>query len=296
MVTGPDERIVAWRETFNARLEQALTAGRTGAPETLVKAMRHAALAGGKRLRPMLVFATAEACGGNCEEAMPAALAIEMIHTYSLVHDDLPAMDDDALRRGRPTCHVVFGEAQAILAGDGLHTYAFEALADSPLPAERIHRQLRTLARAAGPAGMTGGQVIDLESEGLDEVAMPVVEKIHRMKTGALISAALRLGAESAGAADRTADSLERIGMKLGLAFQIVDDVLDCTSTAEELGKTVGKDVGHSKATWPAVVGLDEARQNAEQLAVSALNDLGFLDGDCEVLRRLVELAVDRTS
>jgi geranylgeranyl pyrophosphate synthase len=291
-----DRQLAAWRETFDRELDEALSAERTGAPPTLLAAMRHAALAGGKRLRPLLILATAQGCGEDPASGFPAALAVEMIHTYSLIHDDLPAMDDDELRRGRPTCHVVYGEAAAILAGDALQTLAFETLTRSPLPADRICRQVATLSRAAGAAGMTGGQVLDLEAEGAASVDTALVERIHRMKTGALIAACLRLGAEAAGREPGTAESLERIGLELGLAFQIKDDVLDCTSTAEELGKTVGKDVGHDKATWPAVVGLHEAERHAEQLVMAALEDLGFLDGPVDPLRRLVELAVDRSS
>ena len=254
-MTEVDQQLAGWREVFNRELDDTLTAGRTGAPRTLLEAMRHAALAGGKRLRPLLIMATAQGCGEDPSTAMPAALAVEMIHTYSLIHDDLPAMDDDELRRGRPTCHVVYGEAAAILAGDALQTLAFETLTRSPLPPQRVCRQVASLSRAAGAAGMTGGQVLDLEAEGAEHVDTALVEQIHRMKTGALIAACLRLGAEAAGREPGTADNLERIGLKLGLAFQIKDDVLDCTSTAEQLGKTAGKDVGHDKATWPAVVG-----------------------------------------
>jgi geranylgeranyl pyrophosphate synthase len=295
-LTTVDQQLAAWREAFNAELDRSLTAERTGAPEPLLAAMRHAALAGGKRLRPLLIMAAAQGCGTDPETGLPAALAVEMIHTYSLIHDDLPSMDDDELRRGRPTCHVVYGEATAILAGDALQTYAFETLAAAPLPPDRVCRQVATLARATGSAGMTGGQVLDLQAEGAERVETSLVERIHKMKTGALIAACLRLGAEAAGKDPRTADQLERVGLKIGLAFQIKDDVLDCTSTADALGKTVGKDLGHNKATWPAVVGLEEAERHAEQLAVAALEELAFLDGEVEPLRRLVERAVDRAS
>jgi farnesyl diphosphate synthase len=291
-----DAWLARWRETFEGELDRALGPERTGAPSALLEAMRHAALAGGKRLRPLLVLSTAQGCGADPVGGMPAALAVEMIHTYSLVHDDLPSMDDDDLRRGRPTCHVVYGEALAILAGDALQTYAFETLATATIPHERVCRQLLTLARATGAAGMTGGQVLDLAAEGAGSVDTELVERIHRMKTGALLAACLRLGAEAAGRDAATAKTLERIGMKLGLAFQIKDDVLDCTSTSEAMGKTVGKDEGHSKATWPAVVGLERAQQQAEELAASAMDELGFLDERADPLRRLAGMAVDRSS
>lgn len=291
-----DAWLAQWRETFEEELDRALSPERTGAPTTLLEAMRHAALAGGKRLRPLLILSTAQGCGADPADGLPAALAVEMIHTYSLIHDDLPSMDDDDLRRGRPTCHVVYGEAVAILAGDALQTYAFETLAAAQLPPERVRRQLQTLTRATGAAGMTGGQILDLAAEGADSVDTALVERIHRMKTGALLAACLRLGAEAAGRDAATAESLERIGTKLGLAFQIKDDVLDCTSTSEEMGKTVGKDEGHSKATWPAVVGLEQAQRQAEQLAASAMEELRLLDERAEPLRRLAGMAVDRSS
>lgn len=291
-----DAWLGSWRETFEGELDRALTVERTAAPSRLVEAMRHAALAGGKRLRPLLVLSTTHGCGAEPRAGLPAALAVEMIHTYSLIHDDLPSMDDDELRRGRPTCHVVFGEAMAILAGDALQTLAFEVLGGAPLPPERVCRQVATLARAAGGSGMTGGQVLDLEAEGAEAVDTSLVERIHRMKTGALLGACLRLGAEAAGRDAATAEALERAGLKLGLAFQIKDDVLDRTSTAEALGKTVGKDEGHDKATWPAVVGLEAAESDAERLAASALEELAFLGEPAGPLRRLAGMAVDRSS
>ena len=214
--------------------------------------MRYSLLAGGKRLRPILVLAAAEAVGGRSEQALPAAAAVEMIHTYSLVHDDLPSMDDDSLRRGVPTSHVVFGEAIAVLAGDALQAHAFRLLSEPAegLPPERALRALHVLATAAGTAGMVGGQVADLEAEG-KAVTAENLEFIHRSKTGALLRASVEIGAIVGGADDANIAALSRYGEHIGLAFQIVDDVLDVTATSEALGKSAGKDERAGKATLP---------------------------------------------
>ncbi len=291
-MTEAETRFEAWRSLVTRELESTF-APRESCPEPLFEAMRYAMMAGGKRLRPLLVLASCAAAGGRDEDALPAALAIEMIHTYSLVHDDLPAMDDDDLRRGRPTTHVVYGEALAILAGDALHTYAFETLGASHLPPARVRAQLATLARAAGPAGMAGGQVLDLLAEG-QEPNEGLVRQIHRLKTGALLAAAHRLGAEGAGAAAELATHFEAIGHKVGLAFQIQDDVLDVTSTTEELGKTVGKDEAAGKATWPALVGLEESKRRAKALMEEALAEIDGLEGDTAPLAFLVRKMVER--
>jgi geranylgeranyl diphosphate synthase type II len=254
--------------------------------------MSHALMAGGKRLRPVLTIAACEACGGREEQVLEPAAALEMIHTYSLIHDDLPAMDDDDLRRGRPTVHRAFGEAEAILAGDGLHTLAFEILGTRPEGPEFAMRRTEAVAlvaRSAGVEGMVGGQVADLEG-GEDKVDAAGLDWIHRHKTGALIAASAELGAIHAGADKISRAALFRYGLTLGLAFQIADDILDCTSTAEQLGKTPGKDLRDGKATYPALFGLDASREEARRLADEAaetLRPLGLLTGPLESLAKL---------
>jgi geranylgeranyl diphosphate synthase type II len=283
-------------------------ASRGDVPKRLREAMEHSLLAGGKRLRPALVLAACDLVGGEREAALPGALALEMIHTYSLIHDDLPAMDDDDLRRGKPTCHVAFGEATAILAGDALLTEAFAVLAGSKAEPKRVRRAIAELATAAGAAGMVGGQQLDLEGEG-GKATAAAVEGIHEKKTAALIRASVLLGGVLGGGQDEEISSLGRYGHALGLAFQAADDVLDATSTAEELGKSPGKDAEQGKLTLVAAVGLEKARARARELAdeaVKALSDLS--DGSdrsdlsdkrrhaAQVLRELAVLAVERRS
>jgi len=247
-----------------------------GPARTIVEAMRYAVTAGGKRLRPILALASAEACGGDSDEVIEPAAALEMLHTYSLIHDDLPAMDDDDLRRGRPTVHRAFGEAEAILAGDALHTLAFEVVAGRPSGERYAARRIdavQVLATSAGVAGMVGGQMADLEAERAP-VDAAGLEWIHRHKTGALLAASTEIGAILAGA-DKTARSaMARYGATLGLAFQIADDILDCTATAEDLGKTPGKDEIAGKATYPSLFGLDASRKRADALVDEALGAL----------------------
>ena len=239
-------------------------------PESLHKAMRYSVFAGGKRLRPVLVAAGAEAVGGTLETVMPAACAVEMIHTYSLIHDDLPAMDNDDFRRGVPTNHKVFGEAIAILAGDALLTLAFRLLGDSAgADARRLRDVFIEVADAAGSAGMVGGQVADIECEG-KRVDAVTVDYIHSHKTAALIRASIRSGALLAGATPPQLEALRVAGNALGLAFQIMDDILDITATSEELGKTAGKDQAQQKATYPAVHGLEPSRRRAQALVADA--------------------------
>jgi len=239
-------------------------------PESLHKAMRYSVFAGGKRLRPVLVAAGAEAVGGTLETVMPAACAVEMIHTYSLIHDDLPAMDNDDFRRGVPTNHKVFGEAIAILAGDALLTLAFRLLGDSAgADARRLRDVFVEVADAAGSAGMVGGQVADIECEG-KRVDAVTVDYIHSHKTAALIRASIRSGALLAGATPPQLEALRVAGNALGLAFQIMDDILDITATSEELGKTAGKDQAQQKATYPAVHGLEPSRRRAQALVADA--------------------------
>ncbi|HEV2283497.1 MAG TPA: farnesyl diphosphate synthase [bacterium] len=265
----------------------------TAPPADVHRAMRYSVFAGGKRLRPMLVIAGAEVAGAPPEAVLPSACAVELIHTYSLIHDDLPSMDDSAIRRGRPTCHVVFGEAMAVLAGDALHAHAFELLArNADVPAcspGRVVRAIRELTLGIGSEGMVGGQVLDL----LAVHAVPAgggpavmksqpgeaeVRQIHRLKTGALIRACLKIGAVLAGAADGDLRALDRYGEHMGVAFQIIDDILDVVGESGKLGKGTGADASQSKVTFPAVFGLERSRRlaaDATKDAVLALAPLG---------------------
>jgi geranylgeranyl diphosphate synthase type II len=227
-------------------------------------------LGGGKRLRPILALMAAEACGADPLVALPAACAVEMVHTYSLIHDDLPAMDDDDLRRGRPTCHKAFDEATAILAGDGLLTLAFEVLVRYT-PPDSAAKCVRILAEAAGPEGMVGGQMADLHAEGRTDGTVAALEAIHRRKTGALLRAPLRMGATIAGASDSQMKALDDYGRAVGLAFQIVDDLLDVQGDEAKLGKRVQKDSDLGKWTYPGFLGIEESRRKARQLADEAL-------------------------
>ncbi len=265
-----------------------------------VAAMRYSLFVGGKRVRPILCLAA-----GRCisdgpeieEQLLPAACALECIHTYSLIHDDLPAMDDDDLRRGKPTCHKKFGEAEAILAGDGLLTYGFDLLADPDLPGPDATTRLllvHELARAAGSLGMVGGQYLDIDSEE-KEISFERLKTIHRSKTGALIRAAVRMGALGAGADRERLQALTSYGEAVGLAFQIVDDLLDVTATTEQLGKTVGSDAAHGKATYPAFFGVDKTRELARQAVDRAVTALEDFDDRAEPLRALAEYIYSRT-
>jgi len=283
-----DER----RRLVEAALDRALPA-ESAWPETIHRAMRYSLFAGGKRIRPLLALAAGEAMGGRRDDVMPLACAVEMIHTYSLVHDDLPAMDDDDLRRGKPTSHKVFGEAIAILAGDALLTQAFAVVAAVPPGADPalLPRRLAAtaiLAEAAGSTGMIGGQVMDLESEGrrLDTRAL---ETMHRAKTGALLVASVRGGAVLGGGAGGDLARLDRYAAAIGLAFQVVDDVLDETGAAHELGKTAGKDARAGKATYVSVHGLEASRAMARRLlddALAAITPLGARGRLLEALAR----------
>jgi len=249
-------------------------------PPQIHEAMRYSVFAGGKRLRPILALLASEAVGGNPEDAMPAAAALEMIHTYSLIHDDLPAMDDDDYRRGRRTCHRVYGEAIAILAGDALLTHAFQLLADAGptrlLPERRV-RVIAEIAEAAGSCGMVGGQAMDILAEG-HEIDHPTLLYLHTHKTGALIRASVRVGGIAGGAEEEQLEALTRYAERVGLAFQIVDDILDIEGATAEMGKTVGSDLRRKKATYPAVMGLEESRRQAVYVlgeAKEALRPLG---------------------
>ncbi|MCU1336053.1 MAG: farnesyl-diphosphate synthase [Bryobacterales bacterium] len=274
-------------------------------PSIIHRAMRYSLFAGGKRIRPLLAMAAAEAVADSTEGIENAACALELIHTYSLIHDDLPALDNDDLRRGRPTCHKVFGDAMAILAGDALLTLAFETLAKLPhVDSERRIRLVAELATAAGTVGgMIGGQVNDLEGEGKDPTA-PLLESIHRAKTGALLRASVRMGAIYAGAGagaggganDFQLTALTCFGEHIGLAFQIVDDVLDVEQPSEALGKTAGKDAQQKKITFPAVYGLEQSRAMAEEERLAAHVALRPFGSRAERLLQLADLVVQRTA
>jgi geranylgeranyl diphosphate synthase, type II len=262
----------------------------SGCPARLAEAMRYSLMAGGKRLRPILAMMAAEACGADPAEALPAACALEMVHTYSLIHDDLPAMDDDDLRRGRPTCHKAFDEATAILAGDGLLTLAFEVIAKYTRSPTAAATCVRALAEGAGPSGMVGGQMADLQAEGRADGTVDALEAIHRRKTGALLRSALKMGAAVAGASEPVAKALDDYGRAVGLAFQIVDDLLDVEGDEAKLGKRVQKDSDLGKWTYPGFLGVDGSRSKARQLAEEAIAALAPL-GDRGA--RLKALALD---
>jgi len=279
----------------DAALERALPP-ESRPPATLHRAMRYSIFAGGKRLRPVLVVAGAEAVGGRMEPVLPAACALELVHTYSLIHDDLPAMDNDDYRRGRPTSHKVFGEAMAILAGDGLLTHAFRLLADCWRPGldgAVLRDVLADVADAAGTDGMVGGQVADLEAEGR-QVGADMLDYIHLHKTAALIRASITVGARLSGAGGESLRALATAGQALGLAFQIVDDMLDVTATSAQLGKTAGKDQAQQKATYPAVHGLPASRARAETLVADALGALAPLGPPADPLRALAHFILER--
>ena len=265
-----------------------------------MEAMRYSLFAGGKRVRPILAIAAAEAVGGySPERIMPAACALECIHTYSLIHDDLPAMDNDDLRRGKPTCHKMFGEAEAILAGDGLLTFAFDLLSDPGLADASLTQQrlatINVIARAAGSLGMVGGQSLDIASEG-KEVSFETLRTIHSCKTGALITAAIKAGGIMGGASDRQLEALSSYGNQVGLAFQIVDDLLNVTATTEQLGKAAGSDEARDKATYPAFFGIDGTRTRAMEAVDKAIAALSDFDQQADPLRELARYIYTRTN
>jgi geranylgeranyl diphosphate synthase type II len=265
-------------------------------PATIHRAMRYSLFAGGKRLRPLLAIAAADAVSDAADGIENAACSLELIHTYSLIHDDLPALDNDDLRRGRPTCHKVFGDAMAILAGDALLTLAFEVLSKLNTCADRRIRLVNELATASGTVGgMIGGQVNDLEGEGKPPTA-ELLESIHRAKTGALLRVSVRIGAIYAGADSGQLDALTRFGEHIGLAFQIVDDVLDVEQPSEALGKTAGKDAKQQKITFPAVYGIARSREMAEQERVEAHRALDPLGDRALRLREIADYIVRRNT
>jgi geranylgeranyl diphosphate synthase, type II len=277
-------------------VETALDAAvRPGYPDTIYAAMRYSLLAGGKRLRPILCLASCEAIGGKIELAMPTACALEMIHTMSLIHDDLPAMDDDDYRRGKLTNHKVYGEDIAILAGDGLLAYAFEYIATQTqgVSADRVLKAIAHLAKAVGADGLVGGQVVDLESEGKD-ISVETLTYIHNHKTGALLEACVICGAVLAGATEAEIAKLSQFAQKIGLAFQIIDDILDITATQAELGKTAGKDLQAQKATYPKLWGLEESKRQADKLVAEAKTILAEFGARAIPLQALADYITDR--
>ncbi|HEX8921849.1 MAG TPA: farnesyl diphosphate synthase [Pyrinomonadaceae bacterium] len=282
------------RALVDARLE-SLVPSETKEPRSVHSAIRWSLFAGGKRLRPLLLLATGQAFGALSDVLLDTACALEMIHTYSLIHDDLPSMDDDDLRRGRPTCHIRFGEATAILAGDALQTLAFQTIAeDEKLKAETRVRLLSEVARASGtPLGMIAGQAHDLAAESR-EVSGDELERIHRLKTGALIACAARAGAIIAGASDEELEAVTRYSAALGLLFQITDDLLDVTASAKDLGKTPGKDARSSKATYPALYGLDATRERARLAYTEACAALAEIERPTPALRAIAQLILER--
>ena len=281
------------------RAEQALDRHLPSAeqsPAELHQAMRYAVLGGGKRLRPLLVYAAAQALGKDSPSLDAAACAVELIHAYSLVHDDLPAMDDDALRRGRPTCHIVFGEAMAILAGDALQALAFDILADDTLrqtDAATGMAMLQTLGRACGAEGMAGGQALDLAAVGR-QLTLDELEHMHACKTGALIRASVRLGALAAGGDDATLQSLDDYARAVGLAFQVRDDILDVEGESAVIGKTAGKDAAAAKPTFPSIIGLDASRHRLAELTTMALDAIAPLGERAAWLRELAQYSAHR--
>jgi len=264
-------------------------------PVSIHKAMRHSGFAGGTRLRPVLCMEAGRMVAGSLPEKIEElGAALEMLHTYSLIHDDLPALDNDDLRRGRPTCHKVFGDAIAILAGDALQTQAYEAMARLECPAEARVRIIEEIARATGTVnGMIGGQVVDLEAEHTQPTA-EMLQYIHRAKTAALITASLVSGGLYAGANDKEVSRLRAFGQSIGLAFQIVDDVLDVTQSSEQLGKTAGKDTAAQKATYPALFGVKESERKADALVNAALKELESFGERADTLKELARYLVER--
>ena len=282
----------ALRGAIDSALDR-YTSARPGCPERLREAMRYSLLAPGKRLRPILVLLATEACGGAWRDAVPAAAAVEMIHAYSLIHDDLPAMDDDRLRRGRPTCHIAFDEATAILAGDALIPLAFEVITRELAPPARALACCRELAVAIGSTGLVGGQSDDLAGQG-GGMSLERLEAIHLRKTGALLRVSLRLGARVAGAPTESLEALDAYGRALGLAFQITDDLLDCCSSEDKLGKTPHKDASQEKLTYPGLLGIEASRDRATELVEKATRVLEPFGSSAAPLQRLARFVLER--
>ena len=289
-IFGP--RLEAARKLVDSSLENYLETD-SGCPETLRQAMLYSLMSNGKRLRPVLVLAAADVCGGNIEQAMPAACAVEMIHTYSLIHDDLPAMDDDDLRRGQPSCHVKFDEATAILAGDALIPLAFEILSKDIQPESNAIQCIRELSSAAGACNLVGGQSDDLRLQN-EEIDLSMLEAIHRRKTGALFTASLRMGCICAGGTDQQLESLTTYGENLGLAFQVTDDLLDLFGEEAKIGKRVGKDTALGKRTYPDLIGVDASRKLAVELRDQAIESMKSFGESAKDMIRFANFVVER--
>ncbi|MBI3794410.1 MAG: polyprenyl synthetase family protein [Nitrospinae bacterium] len=289
-------------DEIRREVERELTAifdRRSDVPEKLLESMRYSVMAGGKRLRPVLVVCSAEAVGGDRKSALPTAAAFELIHTYTLVHDDLPAMDNDDLRRGMPTNHKKFGDATAILAGDGLLTLAFEVITEPnrhvPVGGDTRAEVAMVVARAVGAQGTVGGQQLDMEYEG-KESDLTILERIHALKTGVMITSAVKSGAMLGGAGGRELSALGVYGDKIGLAFQVFDDILDVTSDAKTMGKNVGGDVRKKKTTYPALMGLEQSKVFGEKLIAEAEEALSAVKGNTGPLRELARYVAKRNT
>lgn len=296
-MSNSDGSLAACWDDYRCRVERRLeqyVLPLVDCPAKLRDSMSYSLMAGGKRLRPLLVLLACEACGGDIERALPAACAVEMVHTYSLIHDDLPAMDDDALRRGRPTNHIVFGEAMAILAGDALLTVAFEVLARDITPKDVACECCLELASASGRVGMVAGQVADLEAEGMRIGSLDQLEAIHRRKTGALLTASLRMGALIGEATTSQMEALSHYGRCFGLAFQVTDDLLDVTGTAEKMGKAVGKDAHLGKATYPGLLGVEASLTKARSLVDEAIRSVEYFGKAGSKLTDLARFVFER--
>lgn len=296
MIDSATFSLAGYSQQIRERIDRALddyTQFDAGCPRQLAEAMRYSLLAPGKRLRPMMVLLASEACQGSSSAALPAACAVEMVHTYSLIHDDLPAMDDDDLRRGRPTCHKAFNEAVAILAGDALLTLAFEVLARHVQPPEVAAKCCAALAQAAGATELVGGQADDLAGE-FSDGGLEMLEAIHRRKTGAMFLVSLHLGALVAGADAQQQAILREYGQRLGLAFQITDDLLDVRGDAQAMGKRVGKDSGRGKLTFPGILGIEESSRRAQELVEQAQEALTPLGSPAAGLHALAQYVLER--
>ncbi len=295
------ELLTRWRQRIDAAIAMRLDALQAHTPDNmrLLAAMRHAALLGGKRMRPLLVYATGHMLGADDDALDAPAIAVELIHAYSLVHDDLPAMDDDALRRGQPTVHIAFDEATAILAGDALQTLAFQTLSEAPLSADARIALIHELVVASGAAGMCGGQALDIDATGRgSDIALADLQRLHALKTGALLRASVRLGAIAAGVTHETDTgaraALDRYADALGLAFQIRDDLLDIEADSATLGKTAGKDVAQNKATFPALLGIDGSRARLSELAETMRTSIVGFGAGSALLAELAHRVVER--
>ncbi len=287
-----EAKFARWRDRIESQLDASLPSP-SDAPRGLHQAMRYAVLGGGKRMRPLLVYASGRVFGADENTLDAPAMAVELIHAYSLVHDDLPAMDDDALRRGRPTTHIAFDEATAILAGDALQTRAFGLIADAPLPASLRVACLQTLTHASGAAGMCGGQALDIDATGHQQ-PLQDLERMHALKTGALIRAAVRMGALCGQAPAADLATLDTVASALGLAFQVRDDILDVEASSEQLGKTAGKDEAQAKSTFPALLGMGGAKAHLRTLSEKMFDGLAGYGEPADALRALATLAVER--